>query len=243
MFLFPLVAVTATPLFGGEDPVLGNPWHHEVVTRQAAKQVGFAVPAADELAWHADYVDSYLYNPLWWAPGGVPRLKASLASGPMLATLHFDDLFSPDQVHTMWRRYTSGTLAGLVWAWHRDDVAAARNIVGASLHALEDFYSHSNWLDDPARRTVTYLKMPEADRRAVPLFTGSYEKAQHRGMLPHGKPGPACAALKRIPGVMDIPPHRYRVRRCVRRGRRVRAPQRPALRPSSGCRYRTTCTT
>ena len=207
MFL-PMIHLTqAMPLFGGEDPVLGNPWHHEVITREAAHNVGFSDSAADELAWHADYVDSYLYNPLWWLPGGVSRLKASLASGPMLMNLHFDDLFAPAQVHAMWRRYTSGTLAGLVWAFQGNDVAAARNIVGASLHALQDFYSHSNWLDEPARRTVTYLEMPEAERQNVPLFTGSYEHPEHKGMLPHGKPGPFCVALNQASTVMDIACH------------------------------------
>src|SRR5688500_12292812 len=49
MFLS-LVALTQTlPQFGGEDPVLGNPWHHEVITREAAESVGFSGPAADDL--------------------------------------------------------------------------------------------------------------------------------------------------------------------------------------------------
>jgi hypothetical protein len=206
--LLPFLHLTQTlPQFGGEDPVLGNPWHHEVITREAAENVGFSEAAADELAWHADYVDSYLYNPLWWLPGGLSRLKASLASGPMLMNLHFDDLFAPIQVHTMWRRYTSGTLAGLVWAFQNNDVAAARNVVGASLHAVQDFYSHSNWLDEPARRTVTYLEMPEDERESVPLFTGSYEHPDHKGMLPHGKPGPFCVALKRASTMMDVACH------------------------------------
>lgn len=206
--LFPLIPLGSTmPLFGGEDPVLGKPWHHEVITRKAALAAGFSRAAADELAWHADYVDSYLYNPLWWLPGGLPRLKASLASGPMLANLHFDDLFAPLQVHTMWRQYTSGALAGLVWAFQRNDVAAARNVVGAGLHAIQDFYSHSNWLDEPAQRTVTYLEMPEAVRERVPLFTGSYEHPDHQGMLPHGKPGPLCVVLKKASTMMDIVCH------------------------------------
>jgi hypothetical protein len=110
-------------------------------------------------------------------------------------------------VHTMWRRYTSGTLAGLIWAWQNKDVGAARNIVGASLHALEDFYSHSNWLDAPERRTKTYLDLSVADREKVPLFTGSYELPDHRGMLPHGKPGPLCVLLKPVAGVMKIACH------------------------------------
>ena len=87
MFFAIASVLAGIPLFGGEDPVLGRPWHHESITREAAVAAGFSTAAAEELAWHADYVDSYLYNPLWWAPGGIPRLKASLASGPMLKNL------------------------------------------------------------------------------------------------------------------------------------------------------------
>ena len=193
--------------FGGEDPVRGYPWHHEELSRAAAKASGFSDPVADEIAWHTDYLDSYLYNPLWWAPGGIPRLKASLAGGPLLKNLHFDDLFAPGQVLTMWRRYTSGTVAALIWAWRRNDVAAARNALGVSLHAIQDFYSHSNWVDDPARRTKTFLGMSAANRQKLALWTGSYELPDHLGMKPHGKPAPWCGALNSISGVMDIMCH------------------------------------
>ena len=79
--------------------------------------------------------------------------------------------------------------------------------MGASLHALEDFYSHSNWLDAPERRSKTYLDLSVAEREKVPLFTGSYELPDHRGLLPHGKPGPMCVLLKPVAGVMKIACH------------------------------------
>ncbi|WP_129337074.1 hypothetical protein [Cellulomonas endophytica] len=193
--------------FGGEDPVTGGPWHHERISVEAAAACGFSPEAASTVAWHADYVDSYLYNPLWWAPGGLSRLKAALSGGPLLKNVHFDDLFSPGQVHTMWRRYTSGTVAGLVWAWQAQDVAAARNVVGVGLHALQDFYSHSNWVDDPARRAVTYLEMTPAQRQGVPLWTASYELPDHLGIRPHGKPAPWCGVLGGVSAVMDVVCH------------------------------------
>ncbi|KGM03410.1 hypothetical protein Q760_04030 [Cellulomonas cellasea DSM 20118] len=199
--------VGSTLLFGGEDPAAGDPWYHEEISRGAALDAGFGLTAADDVAWHTDYVDSYLYNPYWWATGGIPRLKASLAGKPLLKNLHFDDLFAPGQVLTMWRRYTSGTLAGLAWAWRADDVGAARNVVGAGLHALQDFYSHSNWVDDETRRTRTFLEVPVAERAAMPLWTGSYELPDHLGLKPHGKPAPWCGALSSISGVMDIVCH------------------------------------
>lgn len=200
-----------TSAFGWEDPVEGV-FHHELITKAAADKAGWSVPVAAELAWHCDYVDSYLYNPLFWAPGGLPRVKVALATGPALAKLHFDDLTSTDQIHTMWRRYTSGTVAGLVWAWWRNDVDAARNVVGASLHALQDFYAHSNWVDDPARRGETYQATAPADRLRLPLWTGTYEQGEHLGIKPHGKPNLLCGLLKDtlvsgIENIMEIACH------------------------------------
>ena len=204
MFLAALAGlIQSTPAFGWEDPINGE-FHHETMTKNAATakrtktdlQARCSPEVAAELAWHCDYLDSYLYNPLWWAAGGLPRLKAALATGPALAKLHFDDLTSAEQVHTMWRRYTSGAVAGLLWAWQRGDVNTARNVVGVSLHALQDFYSHSNWMDDPSRRKTTYQQTPPAKRLQLPLWTGTYEQSDHLGIKPHGKPNLFCGLLK-----------------------------------------------
>ncbi|HEX6887513.1 MAG TPA: hypothetical protein VF143_05345 [Candidatus Nanopelagicales bacterium] len=169
--------------FGGEDPVAGahpdvpdSGWYHELITRAGAVAAGWSAPApggapgsgavgstaADAIAWHADYLDSYLYNPLWWfgptTGGGLSRLGAALMARPALVTLHFDDLTSTAQIRTMWRRYLGGTVAALVWAAERDDVAGARNAIGTGLHAMQDFYSHSNWVDSADRRTKTWFE-------------------------------------------------------------------------------------
>lgn len=134
--------------FGGEDLLAPGDdvenWHHRSLTKKAALQCRFSAEAADTVSWHADYVDSYLYNPLWWVRGGLGRVNASLSTKSELEKLHFDDLFSTDQIAKAWVGYLSGTLAGLAWAHDSGrDVAAAQNIVGASCHAVQDFYSHS----------------------------------------------------------------------------------------------------
>lgn len=182
--------------FSGEDPIVGHPWHHEQLTREATLKVGFAPEVVEVVAWHADYVDSYLYNPLWWVQGGLDRLKISLATRGELVKVHFDDLVSGDHVRYMWRRYLGGTVAGLLWAQEHNDVAAARNIVGVSLHAIQDFYSHSDWVDDPGRRPRTWFQVSPQARNTLPLWTGTYEQPDHLGIKPHGKPAPWCAIMK-----------------------------------------------
>ena len=190
--------------FSGNDPVNGNPWFHEVMTEKAAIEAGFHKDVADTLGWHADYVDSYLYNIFFWATGGLDRLKAAMSSTEDLEKLHFDDNFSTPEVNTAWRRYLQGTLVGLVWAAERQDVNGARNIVGASLHAIQDFYSHSNWVDDPARRSCTWMETPDYLRNGMSIWTGAYEHGDHLGIIKsHGKLSPACS-LMQLPGVGTI---------------------------------------
>lgn len=187
--------------FSGEDILRGDPWHHEQISERALERAGFSAGAAETVAWHADYLDSYLYNPLWWADvsrgGGIDRLKVSLASYDHLARLHFDDLFGRGAVERAWHRYLTGTVAGLAWAAEHGDVAAAHNVLGVSLHAVQDFYSHSNWIDDPARRGRTWFVTSTAVRDRLDLRTGAYEHPERRGIEHHGKYAPACTVLNR----------------------------------------------
>lgn len=197
--------------FSGEDPIDGNPWYHEQLSHKAAiangfsdsKTAGAGASAAETVAWHADYVDSYLYNPLWWAQGRIPRLRVSLMTAPELEKLHFDDLFAAPKVHDTWQRYTLGTFGGLMWAKEHNDVAAAQNIVGTSLHAMQDFYSHPNWIDAPARRELTYFGMDPKVREQQAIYTGAYELSENLGVKHHGKFLPS-AIIWAQPGVDTV---------------------------------------
>ncbi len=202
---FAFVACPRTAAFSGEDILHGNPWYHQLLTERAAQACGFSPAAIESLKWHADYIDSYAYNPLWWADGGLDRLKASLATYDNLAKLHFDDLFSTLQVEANWKRILAGTLAGLLWAKEQNDVSAAQNILGVSLHAIQDFYAHSNWVDAPDRRNRTWFEVPPEERRRMSLWTGAYEKPVQLGIKPHGKIEPAATLLK-MSGVSQIMP-------------------------------------
>jgi hypothetical protein len=209
-----LVYLLGLPLFGGEDPLGpapdGDNWHHEGLTRRAARRAGWSAAAENAVAFHADYVDSYLYNPLWWLNpgdgGGVDRLRVVMSSRADLVKVHFDDLFAPDAVGAMWRRYLSGTVCGLLWLARQDvdrdsKVAMAHNLVGVSLHALQDFESHSNWIDDPARRPHTWFDIDPADRASLSLWTGSYELEDHLGVKPHGAYDFACSLFNKLGGI------------------------------------------
>lgn len=196
--------------FGGEDMINGLPWHHEDITAFALTgedpyypiEAKFGKGAADSIAWHADNIDSYLYNPLFWAQGGASkdRTKAALVGFSDLAKLHFDDTFTNTGIRSNWERYASGTLAGLYWAslqGRNGDVAAGQAILGVSFHAVQDFYSHSNWVSQSDRRCYTYFETQKDYRNQSTLFSGAYEKAASGAPAHHGAYSLSCSIFGR----------------------------------------------
>ncbi|TGO05228.1 hypothetical protein [Serinibacter arcticus] len=190
------------PGFGSEAFLAPWPdrrvWHHEDLTREAAAAQGFDDGAATVLAFHATYVDHYLLNPLWLASGGPARVRAARAVRADLETLHFDDLDGPEAVQRAWRRYLGGTVCALLWAAHGDlgvpgqgptaerRTALARQAVGLGLHAVQDFASHSTWIDDPARRGRTWWEWRDAGGDTTDVVTGGVDGP---GAVRHGDLG------------------------------------------------------
>jgi hypothetical protein len=174
----------SSPAFGGEDPLLGRPWYHQELTRAAAREAGWSSAAAGDLAWHAHAIDTYLFNPFRRIPPGARRRRARRQVREALVTLHFDDLVTPAAVAEMWERHTAACVAAVLWCEGRGDVAGARHAVGITLHALQDFYSHSTWVDDPLRRRHTWWEVPPERRGAV--VTGSYLGSPAPEGHPHG---------------------------------------------------------
>jgi hypothetical protein len=180
---------------------------HQNLTNRACRELWGAQPgehpASSSLEWHTDYIDSYLYNPLFWAGGittgdGLDRLKVATSLHDDLVSLHFDDLTSVEQIEMMWTRYLSGCVAGLFWAANRDDVPAAHNILGATLHAIQDFYAHSSWVDDRARREKAWHEFSPLERSELNLYTGSYEADEHLSQRAHGKVSLECSLMRAV---------------------------------------------
>lgn len=186
-----LGAVAVVPSFGSESYLASSPapeiWHHEGLTLDAGAAAGWSARAASDLAFHATHVDHYLVNPLWRARGGPARWSASRAIRRDLATLHFDDLPTPALVARAWQRHLAGTVAALLWAahgWEHDDhvdgdarrwIAAARQAVGLGLHAVQDFASHSTWINRPERRRATWREWLAVGGAVDDVVTGAVE--------------------------------------------------------------------
>ena len=103
-----------------------------------------------------------------------------------LGKLHFDNLYDKQQVSNYWGWLLHDTKSTLVQAAESDDPETSLAVLGLFLHAVQDFYSHSNWVethpraDGAAYRRETWLAdgFPEDGE----LFTGSYP--------PHPSPPP-----------------------------------------------------
>lgn len=203
-------------------------WHHNALSRKAAEQAGFfrimgpvekrkedeIDSAAAEIGWHASFVDSYAYNPLFWATRGTAGYTTAVALHDDLIKLHYDDTNSTPQVRQTIFRYTTGTLTGLLWAkslYKQGEktraIAAARQILGISLHANQDFYSHSNWIDLPARRTTTWFEQFTSNPSALvntQIYTGAYEHPEQTSVHSHGIMSPSVSAMQAIAPLMDL---------------------------------------
>ncbi len=215
------------PGFGGENllSTKWRDWHHNTLSRFAAQQAGFVRKLANEtesedpdspageVAWHADFIDSYAYNPLYWVLGGTSRIACSAGIHDELVKLHFDDLSSVPQVRYQYFQYTTGALQGLLYAKSLyesgrtpEAIALGRQVLGVTLHAIQDFYSHSNWIDHPDRRQTTWFSKftaNTAELAQTPIFTGTYETPAHLGAKPHGVMSPVMSALMQIAPIMD----------------------------------------
>ncbi len=223
------LAASSLP-FGGEVLLSSYwyDWHHNALTRKAAEQAGFIRmmkplekpkedeidSAAAEIGWHASFIDSYAYNPLFWATRGPQGYTTAVALHDELIKLHYDDTNSTPQLRQTIFRYTTGTITGLLWAkgiYDRGErtrgIAAARQILGVSLHATQDMYSHSNWIDQPTRRTVTWFDKFTADRPGLvntQFYTGAYEHPEQVSVHSHGIMSPSMSAMQAIAPMMDL---------------------------------------
>ncbi|MFK7895178.1 MAG: FG-GAP-like repeat-containing protein [Myxococcota bacterium] len=203
--------------FAGDDQLEGNPYYHPGMTHFATSVYGANSQVGASIAWPSDFIDAYLYSPLWWFKASEPndgdRISRAFGIKEDLVKLHFDDLRTTEQVEFAWRQLFAGTVAGLQWAAERNDRAAAHHLLGMSIHAVQDFYSHSNWLDYPDWRASTFFEVPEAERLTRPLSSGAYEEPEV-GNGQHGKVSISCTVFE----FLESPIQRDRYAALVSRG-------------------------
>ncbi|MEA2663102.1 MAG: hypothetical protein QOI11_46, partial [Candidatus Eremiobacteraeota bacterium] len=110
---------------------------HASITVDAMMRAGFNRKAADAAQvenWLTDYYTS------------SPTLGSSAAQCD-LEKLHFDDVFSAGDVANYWSTLLANTKDAVKTAEQHNDVVEFYTVLGMSLHVVQDFYTHSNWVE------------------------------------------------------------------------------------------------
>lgn len=101
----------------------------------------------------------------------------SFGSKDEVDLLHFDNLPNLHAVQVYWGHFTNNAKRAFTLYANANDPFAALAALGMTLHAVQDFYTHSNWVElhpfaGGQYRSITYLDEPFAAN--VNLYTGKY---------------------------------------------------------------------
>ncbi|HLY78402.1 MAG TPA: hypothetical protein VKQ70_03445 [Caulobacteraceae bacterium] len=94
--------------------------------------------------------------------------------------LHFDDVFSDADVDAYWKTLLRNTRAAAAKAKADNDPIELYTVIGVSLHVVQDFYAHSNWVESsgypgPGFDTTTYFQWRQKPwKRTDVIHTGWY---------------------------------------------------------------------
>lgn len=190
-------AITSLALIGMTAQAFDTKWHADA-TRIAMSGNGFSSDAR-LLTQFANYLTDFfsvigfegLYKNL---PNGRPDGAPSGLYGidmEDVARLHFDALTSTEQVEYQWTTLEANTKQALIkWNAESSVKPAFRAIVlmtilGASLHAVQDFYSHSNWLKQVKAPYPIWFEVSSEDRAKLSLRSGWYPDGDKPNVLYH----------------------------------------------------------
>jgi hypothetical protein len=150
---------------GAQAPALAfDTGHHSDLTQEVLADQGFNRNAQDVATVENWLVDYYSNQP-------ITGLRQQLAF------LHFDNLSSDQQVRNYWGHLTANTKLAIQNAARANDPIKILAITGMSLHAVQDFYTHSNWVNLFATQPNTYnTNTWFSTLGARGVFTGRYEQ-------------------------------------------------------------------
>ena len=194
---------------GSHGVAFDTKWHADA-TRAAMDQNGFS-PDARLLCQFENYITDYYSGAdselEHYVPESVQQLRRLRdIDSAAVARLHFDALTSHSQVEYQWETLESNTTSALLkWAKAPAVKPGYRPVVlmtvlCGSLHAVQDFYSHSNWLkrvgaggvprttpanDASAMGAPIWFDVPKADREHINVRTGWYPDGNRPGELYH----------------------------------------------------------
>lgn len=170
-------------------------WWHAECTRVAMTQNGFSNDArlATQVSnYITDFLTVVSAGNEYLEQAGVAQMRLNIDAS--YDYLHFDAIFSAADINRNWDQLQKNTIATLKkYANHPTLEAGFRqiilfNILGASLHVVQDFYSHSNWVNlysERGKGVPVYFDVPQAERLSMKLETGAYPAGSAPGHADH----------------------------------------------------------
>ncbi len=160
-------------------------WWHAECTRKAMVANGFSADArlATQFSnYLTDFFPAFNMANEELVKAGIGQLQ--LAGDLSYDFMHFDAVYSEADIEKNWELLLNNTISTLrkyangggVRPGYRLPVLF--NIIGASLHTIQDFYSHSNWVNLHTSMNISpvpiWFDEAVSDRKKLNLFTGAY---------------------------------------------------------------------
>lgn len=167
-----------TALASGRPAGAFDTGHHLDLTQDAMQDQGFgtaSIGIAQVANWLTDYEDK--------------AITSSIQEHT--SRLHFNSLRTTREVSNYWARFVINTHRAIQEAARDNQPLRALVLLGISLHALQDFYSHSNWVeihpsDGHCLRTETWFSAPPGN---ADLHTGTAGTESASPTSPHPSHG------------------------------------------------------
>ena len=188
-------------------------WWHAECTRKAMVANGFSADArlATQFSnYLTDFFPAYSVanEKLWHVNAKLGELgiqKLELNADLSFEFMHFDAVYTEADIEQNWKLLQANTIRTLRKYANSNEVKPGFrlpvlfNIIGSSLHTIQDFYSHSNWvnLHVAANKTpipIWYEVLP-ADRARLNLFTGAYPDGSSAGHKNHAELNKDCSTI------------------------------------------------
>ncbi len=162
-------------------------WWHAECTRKAMVANGFSGDArlATQVSNYITDFMAVLNMPNEWV-GEIKINKALFRSDHSYDFLHFDAIYTTADIEKNWQLIFENTKATLKQFAASSSVKSEFrqivifNILGASLHIIQDFYSHSNWVNTYMAKGISpipiWYDVAESERGKMKIFTGIYAK-------------------------------------------------------------------
>jgi hypothetical protein len=183
-------------------------WWHAECTRKAMVANGFSADArlATQVSnYLTDFFPAYsVGNEKMWhmneklSSMGIQRLE--LPADLSFEFMHFDAIYSEADLEQNWQLLFDNTVRTLKkYAASADVKAGFRlpvlfNIIGSSLHTVQDFYSHSSWVTTITTQPMpTWYELNAVERKKLNIATGAYPDGSSTGHKNHADLNKDCS--------------------------------------------------